>query len=193
MEFDWEWEWGSPDKSISGNQFSARWTAAITPRKTGEHTFRIAFTQAARVYLDDALIYDHWPADANQARLIDDTVRKSLRSGIESYATFSNKISKVTAVDSNVSNPDIEVLARVKNTGAQRRGHTLPNSMWASLTRPCPGPSVSGIQFYVSNGTTAVASTPVKTLTAPTQFIGVQRAAGFTDLIIVPSGGQSLA
>ncbi len=54
-------------------------------------------------------------------------------------------------------------------------------------------PSVSGIQFYVSNGTTAVASTPVKTLTAPTQFVGVQRAAGFTDLVIVPTGGQSQA
>ncbi len=78
---DFDWEWGSPDKSISGNKFSARWTAAITPRKTGEHAFRIAFTQAARVYLDDALIYDHWPADANQAQLIDDTVRKSLTAG----------------------------------------------------------------------------------------------------------------
>ena len=78
---DFDWEWGSPGKSVNANKFSARWTAAITPRKTGEHAFRIAFTQAARVYLDDSLIYDHWSADANQAQLIDGTVRRSLSAG----------------------------------------------------------------------------------------------------------------
>ncbi len=54
-------------------------------------------------------------------------------------------------------------------------------------------PSVSGIQFYVSNGATAVASTHGKTLTALTQFVSIQRASGFTDLIIVPRCGQSQA
>ena len=78
IEFDWEW--GSPGESINGNQFSARWTAAVTPRKSGIHAFRIAFTQAARVYLGDELIYDHWAVNANQA-LNDDTVRKSLTAG----------------------------------------------------------------------------------------------------------------
>ncbi len=78
IEFDWEW--GSPGESINGNEFSARWTSAITPRTSGEHAFRIAFTQAARVYLGDELIYDHWTVNANQS-LNDDTVRKSLTAG----------------------------------------------------------------------------------------------------------------
>ncbi len=79
MEFDWEWN--APAKSVNADKFSVRWTASITPRQTGEHTFRIAFTQAARVFLDDKLIFDHWKADANQAQLIDDTVGKLLTAG----------------------------------------------------------------------------------------------------------------
>jgi len=78
---DFDWEWGSPGKSVNANKFSARWTAAMTPRQTGEHAFRIAFTQAARVYLDDSPIYDHWSADKNQAQLIEGSVRKSLTAG----------------------------------------------------------------------------------------------------------------
>ena len=53
-------------------------------------------------------------------------------------------------------------------------------------------PSVAGIQFYVVNGAN-VASTPIKKLTAPTQYVGVHLASGFTDLVIVPVGGQSQA
>lgn len=78
---DFNWEWSSPGKSVNVENFSSRWTAAITPRQTGEHVFRITFTQGARVYLDDALIYDHWAMDPDQTQLIDDTIRKSLMAG----------------------------------------------------------------------------------------------------------------
>jgi len=81
-KIDFDWGWGSPGKGIkSDSEFSARWTASIAPRETGEHVFRIAFTQAARVYLDGALIYDHWTIDENQAPLIYDTVKASLAAG----------------------------------------------------------------------------------------------------------------
>ena len=54
-------------------------------------------------------------------------------------------------------------------------------------------PSVSGIQFVVSNGTLKVSKPLTQTLTAPTQFVGIQRASGFTDVEITPLGGQSQA
>ncbi len=67
-------------------------------------------------------------------------------------------------------------------------------------------PSVGNIQFTVSNGAldvlpgsvgyvapTDVADSNVVTLTAPTQFVGVQRDQGFTDVRITASGGQSQA
>ena len=67
-------------------------------------------------------------------------------------------------------------------------------------------PSVGNIQFTVSNGAldvptdsigyvapTDVADSSVVTLTSPTQFVGVQRDGGFTDVRITASGGQSQA
>ncbi|MDD4915387.1 MAG: glycoside hydrolase family 3 C-terminal domain-containing protein [Methylococcales bacterium] len=78
---DFDWEWAAPAEAVSANRFSARWNTTLTPRQSGEHAFHLAFTPAARVYLDDVLIYDHWRADADQAPFVDETVRQQLTAG----------------------------------------------------------------------------------------------------------------
>ena len=79
IDFDWQWE--APDKAVNPNQFSARWSSTLTPKHSGEHVFHMAFTPAARIWLDDQLIYDHWAADANQSPFVDDSLRKTLNAG----------------------------------------------------------------------------------------------------------------
>jgi beta-glucosidase len=78
---DFDWQWDAPDKTVNANQFSARWSTTITPKLSGEHAIHIAFTPAARVFLNDELIYDHWVADANQAQFVDEVLRKHLNAG----------------------------------------------------------------------------------------------------------------
>ncbi len=82
LKIEYDWEWGSPNKSINNERgYSARWTTGLAPRESGDHEFRIAFTQAARVYLDDVLIYNHWTVDDSQSPLIYETIHAKLEAG----------------------------------------------------------------------------------------------------------------
>jgi beta-glucosidase len=80
IDFDWEWE--PPSKSMGfDTNYSVRFTNTLTPRESGDHEFRLAYTQAARIYLDERLIYDHWVVDADQSPLINETTRIRLEKG----------------------------------------------------------------------------------------------------------------
>jgi len=115
-KIDFDWEWSPPDNAINSEYgFSARWTAAIAPRQTGEHAFRMTFTQAVRVYLDDSLIYDHWSVDPNQSPTIDDTVRKSLTAG----RTYTLKV-EYYKID-GLANLQLDIVEPARADGSTKR------------------------------------------------------------------------
>lgn len=91
---DFDWQWDSPGPNVGAENFSARWTAELVPRRTGRHGLHLAFNQAARVYLDDRLIYEHWQVDVNQAPLLETVLEQTLQAGrhyrlrVEYHKTF---------------------------------------------------------------------------------------------------------
>lgn len=75
-KIDLDWEWGTPDKNISGaNGFSARYTADIVAAESGDYQFRLAFTPAAQLFINDELLIDRAKIDANQTPFIEETVK----------------------------------------------------------------------------------------------------------------------
>ncbi len=79
-KLDFDWEWGTPDSSISGsNGFSARWTGELAATETGVYELWLAFAPAARVFLDDKIIYEHWNINDNQTPLVEARLPVSLK------------------------------------------------------------------------------------------------------------------
>ena len=59
-DIDFNWGNGSPDPSILNNDFQVRWTGNILAETSGEYTFRSYTDDGVRLYLDGAMIIDHW-------------------------------------------------------------------------------------------------------------------------------------
>ena len=57
---NFDWAHGSPDPTIPGDHFSARWTGELIPPETGDVDLAISSDDGSRVFLDDELVIDHW-------------------------------------------------------------------------------------------------------------------------------------
>jgi hypothetical protein len=60
---NFSWGGGSPDGSIGGDTYSARWTGFIEPRYTEAYTFYTTADDGERLWIDGQLISDRWQDD----------------------------------------------------------------------------------------------------------------------------------
>lgn len=58
-DINFDWDWGSPDPSISGDHFVVRWTKSES-FIDGTYRFTTTSDDGIRVYLDGVLIHDWW-------------------------------------------------------------------------------------------------------------------------------------
>jgi beta-glucosidase len=59
-QINFNWRWGSPDQAVYYDDFSARWTATLTPPVTRVYRFRMTTDDGGRVYIDNKLLIDEW-------------------------------------------------------------------------------------------------------------------------------------
>ncbi|MFD4972086.1 glycoside hydrolase family 3 C-terminal domain-containing protein [Streptomyces sp. NPDC058424] len=57
VDFNWD---GSPGPGVNANNFSARWTGALTPPTSTNYTFSLVTQDGSRLYIDDKLVIDNW-------------------------------------------------------------------------------------------------------------------------------------
>jgi len=55
-----DWGWGSPDPSVDGETFSARWTGQVQPRYTETYTFYTYTGDGVRLWVNGQLLVDQW-------------------------------------------------------------------------------------------------------------------------------------
>lgn len=60
QRINFNWRWGSPDSKINIDNFSARWTAALTPPVTRVYQFRMTTDDGGRLYIDNKLLINEW-------------------------------------------------------------------------------------------------------------------------------------
>lgn len=58
-----DWADGRPDSSIYADNFSVRWVGEIQAQYTETYTFYVKADDGVRLWLNQKLIIDHWPAD----------------------------------------------------------------------------------------------------------------------------------
>ncbi len=59
-QINFNWRWGSPGKAVYYDNFSARWTATLTPPVTRVYQFRMTTDDGGRLSIDDHLLIDEW-------------------------------------------------------------------------------------------------------------------------------------
>jgi xylan 1,4-beta-xylosidase len=57
---DFNWASGSPDASLSANNYSARWTGKVQPTVSGPYTFYTNSDDGVRLWVNGQLLIDHW-------------------------------------------------------------------------------------------------------------------------------------
>jgi len=57
---DFDWSRGEPDPAVGPTDFAVRWDGALTPPESGAYVLHTASDDAVRVWLDGALVIDHW-------------------------------------------------------------------------------------------------------------------------------------
>ncbi len=59
-QINFNWRWGTPATSIHRNNYSARWTATLTPPVTRTYQFQMNTDDGGRLYIDGKLLIDQW-------------------------------------------------------------------------------------------------------------------------------------
>jgi len=57
---NFNWGGGSPDPSISADNFTVRWTGTVQPQFNEPYTFYTSTDDGVRLYVNKQLIIDHW-------------------------------------------------------------------------------------------------------------------------------------
>jgi len=73
---NFEWQYQSPDPLVQPDHFSARWTRSIS-FAAGSYRFDVFHDDGARLYIDDALIFENWCGNCRQT----DSVTVTLATG----------------------------------------------------------------------------------------------------------------
>ncbi len=61
---NFNWGTGSPDPSISADQFTVRWTGAVQPQFSENYTFTTTTDDGVRLWVNNELIIDKWVVQA---------------------------------------------------------------------------------------------------------------------------------
>ena len=65
---NFDWAFGSPNASVSSDNFSVLWTGQIQPKYSGEYTFYVTSNNGRRLWVNDQLIVDGWIDDIGEYR-----------------------------------------------------------------------------------------------------------------------------
>ncbi|MBA4283898.1 MAG: hypothetical protein C0432_06370 [Candidatus Puniceispirillum sp.] len=65
---NFDWAFGSPNTSVSGDNFSVLWTGQIQPKYSGEYTFYVTSNNGRRLWVNNQLIIDGWIDDIGEYR-----------------------------------------------------------------------------------------------------------------------------
>lgn len=65
---NFDWAFGSPNASVSGDNFSVLWTGQIQPKYSGEYTFYVTSNNGRRLWVNNQLIIDGWIDDIGEYR-----------------------------------------------------------------------------------------------------------------------------
>ncbi len=69
-QLDLFWDYYQPLPGIPVRDTSARWTAVLVPPATGDYLLDLTLVGGARLWLNDALVLDEWPAGAFRIRTV---------------------------------------------------------------------------------------------------------------------------
>ncbi len=67
-QINFNWATGSPDPSVSADNFSARWTKSVNFPTAGKWTFRVGADDGVRMWIDVTPIVDEWHGNAEGFR-----------------------------------------------------------------------------------------------------------------------------
>jgi beta-glucosidase len=59
-QIDFDWGNGSPSPQVPADGFSARWTAALVPKTTGDYQLGTRTDDGSRLWIDDRQVVDDW-------------------------------------------------------------------------------------------------------------------------------------
>ena len=65
---NFDWAFGSPNASVSSDNFSVLWAGQIQPKYSGEYTFYVTSNNGRRLWVNDQLIVDGWIDDLGEYR-----------------------------------------------------------------------------------------------------------------------------
>ncbi|MEN9614131.1 MAG: hypothetical protein RLZZ347_438 [Candidatus Parcubacteria bacterium] len=161
----YNWGGGSPDGSIGGDQFLARWTKT-TNFTEGWYEFSVTIDDGMRVYVDNTLIMDNWSPHGGQTY----TRQRYLSAGpheikveyfeegggataVFSYSSIDTPASPALTLNTGISSPISENRALMVNITTDQAGYlTFGGSCSAGSTHLSIGPA--SITFYaLSPGT----------------------------------------
>ncbi|MBE3574010.1 MAG: glycoside hydrolase family 3 C-terminal domain-containing protein [Firmicutes bacterium] len=83
-KMDFWWWGGSPDPSIDGREFAARWGGILVPKESGRHRFQFSHTGTCRLYLDGEKILESSRRFGDENFLVTGATEKELVAG-QSY------------------------------------------------------------------------------------------------------------
>lgn len=114
---NFNWGPGSPDSSIPGDHFSARFTLTFAPPKAGRYAFIANSDDGMRVFLDDKLILDDWSDHAVRKRIAFVPVSEGEHKvRVEYYENMGEAIAKFAIAP--VLEPSPELANKIKNADA---------------------------------------------------------------------------
>lgn len=59
-KIDFDWLGGSPGNRVNNDNFSARWTAYIVPKKTGTYWFKATSDDGVRLFINNGMLIEYW-------------------------------------------------------------------------------------------------------------------------------------
>lgn len=132
---DFDWQYGSPDKSIANDAFSCRWEGLFTPSSDGIVRFNMSGDDGYRLFIDDKLAGGDWGNHAISSRTVFHSVEagKTYRLRFEFYDNISSAVAVCKmgffdekALDNALATADRVVFCAGFNSNVEGEGFDRP-------------------------------------------------------------------
>lgn len=145
-QIDFDWHRGSPDETITGDNFSARWTSFIEPRYSEEYTFELFADSRGGLWIDNRLIIDDlkekrkWGGSGTGRIMLDAQKMHSIR--VEFFEDDRNAVARLSWSSAS-QEKEIVPQSRLYSTRDLPDGLTaVYKSVGSSMCYTCKGDAV---------------------------------------------------